>query len=223
MPTQFATNADFAARLGLTLTAPEQARADTLLQLASAMIQDATGKAENRQTIELVTDDVLLMPGTTDEMIKLPQRPVGSVTSVTLDGLPLTEGTYWYASGNTIVRIPSNAVVLSGGMIFNFPFGAGYPYGSGFGWPAQTLAITYTHGYAPADIPQSLKAICMEMVVRVWVNPGAVIEERVGNMSTMYSMRSGTEIPGGLLLTDVESRLIRRMFGRTAGSVTVGR
>lgn len=207
----FATADDLAARLGLTLTDAEQARATTLLDLATGLIQD-----EAKQTILLVTDDVLSIPGTTDEMIKLPQRPVISVASVTLDGVPLTEGSDWYRDGNVIARIPAITTVLTGGLIdeaFTFPMG------TGFGWPAQTLEITYTHGYAV--VPESVKAICLEMVVRVWVNPGSVARETVGNTATVYdNMRFS---PAGLLLTAAEQRVIRRMFGRSAKSITIGR
>lgn len=216
MAEQFATAAEFAARIGLTLTAAEQTRADALLQSASGLIQDATRTGGVSQTIALVEDDVLLMPGTTDEMIRLPQLPVISVASVTLDGVPLAEGSDWYLAGNAICRIPAITTVLTGGLIdeaFTFPLG------TGFGWPAQTLTITYTHGYA--DIPASVKAICLEASVRVWANPNNVARETIAGVQTVYDNNRFS--PSGLLLTDDEQRVIRRLFGRSAQSITIGR
>lgn len=210
---QFATHDDFATRLGITLTPAEQTRADALLVIASGLIQD-----EAKKVIELVEDDVWTTPGTPDDMIRLPETPVISVSSVELDGQPLIEGSDWYIEGAAICRIPAVTTVLTGGLIdeaFTFPLG------TGFGWPAQTLTITYSHGYDSSNVPESAKAICMEAVVRAWVNPGSVARETIGNVSTIYdNMRFS---PTGLLLTDDEKKIIRRLFGRRARSITMGR
>ncbi len=203
--TQFATSDEFAARLGLELTADEKTRADRLLATASSLIQD-----EAKQDIELVADDVLEMRGTTDERIRLPERPVVSVASVKLAGVPLVEGGTWFLDGNEIVRIGLTTLLL-GGVI-----PGGYARGFGFEW--QTLEIVYTHGYE--TIPQSLKAIAMEAVIRVWVNPGSVARESVGDTAIVYDNNRFS--PSGLLLSDVEKRVIRRMFGRRARSITIG-
>lgn len=209
---QFADHTDLATRLGLTLSASDQTRADALCVIVSGMIQE-----ESKQKIEKVTDDVYDLPGTPDEMIKLPEHPVVSVSSVTLDGQPLVEGSDWYLDGDSIRRIPAVTQVLTGGLIdeaFTFPLG------TGFGWPAQTLSITYTHGYDATNIPQTVKAICLEAVIRVWVNPGSVARQHVGDTQTVYdNMRFS---PSGLLLTDDEKKTIRRVFGRTMKSIQVG-
>lgn len=207
--TQFATHGDLAARLGLTLTDAENTRADALLTLSSGLIQDVVG-----QTIELVENDVLRMPGTVEDRITLPQRPVVSIASVMLDEVTLVEGSDWYLDGATIYR---RAVVFNPQLgLIDGPF----LLGSGFGTPLQTLAITYTHGYADDDIPTTVKAICMEAVVRCFVNPGAVARETVGNTSTVYdNMRFS---PSGLILTDDERRTLKRLFGAQSLSVPIG-
>jgi hypothetical protein len=212
-PTLFATADDLADRIGVDLTADERIRANVLLELASGLVQD-----EAKKKIGRVDDDLLEIPGTTDDMIRLPELPVISVASLTLDGVPLIEGSDWYLDGGSIARIPAATTVLTGGLIdeaFSFPLG------TGFGWPAQTIAITYTHGYDAANIPKSVKAIILEAVVRVWVNPGSVARETVGDTATVYdNMRFS---PTGLLLTDDEKKIIRRLFGRTAKSISIGR
>jgi hypothetical protein len=206
---QFATPDDLATRLGLSLTDEEWTRAEQLLELASALIQDVA-----EQQIEEATD-TLVMAGRNDESILLPQRPVLAVETVALDGAELVEGRDWYLDGNKIVRLPHGATVAPGGVFDDWS-----ELGSarGFGTPRQTLSITYRHGY-----PETLawaKTICLEAVVRVWVNPGSVAQERVGDTSTLYTSAGA---PSGLLLTDDEQRLIRRKTGRTASSIAIGR
>lgn len=205
----FATAADLAARLGIVLTSDEQTRATTLLAQASGLIQDVVG-----QTLALVTNDTLILPGTPEDRIKLPQRPVVSVASVSLGEIPLVEGSDWYLEGSTIYRIAA---------FYNRDFGmlnGPYLLGSTFGTPLQTLTIVYTHGYTPAEIPATVKTICLEAVVRCFVNPGAVARETVGNTSTVYdNMRFS---PSGLILTDDERRTLKRKFGAGALSVSIG-
>lgn len=199
----FATAADLANRLGLVFTADETARAEALLADASEVIRDETG-----QTITLVEDDVLARRGTVDDRIVLPQRPVVSVASVVLDGSEISD---WYLDGDAIVRAGSLDVGLG---ILDRP-----RYGSrGFGCEQETLTITYTHGYA--ETPGRIKAIALEMVARVWVNPGSVIQENEGDTGATYAPY--TEPPRGLQLTNSELRSLRRRFGRRASSITIG-
>lgn len=202
MTVQFATNAELAVRLGLTFTQAEQTRADTLLQLASGLIQD-----ETKQTIALVSNDNLTLPSTFEDRVRLPERPVVSVASVSIDGVALQSPLEYYLEADSLVR--ANWSMLAERHFF--------ASAGGWGGPLRALSIVYTHGYSV--IPPVVKAVCMEAVVRVWVNPGAVIEERVGNVMTMYSMRSGTETPTGLLLTDGEVKKLNDTLRRQSGTV----
>jgi hypothetical protein len=149
---------------------------------------------------------VFTRPGTTDERIELPEVPVVAVTSVLLDGAPITD---WYQVGNAIVR-GRTLTIIDGGY--------GYGWLRSFGSEAQTLTITYTHGYA--DVPARVKNITVEMVVRVWVNPASVIQENVGSTETTFAPYA--DPPRGLQLTDSERRTLRRLFGSKSGSVWTG-
>lgn len=200
----FATAADLAERLGLTLTDDEETRATALLARASGLICD-----EAKQDIVLVEDDTLTRQGTTDERILLPERPVVSVASVTLDGGALTEGGAWYLDGNEIVR--KGWTLMLGGELYGC---------RGFGWESQELVIVYTHGYDDDEIPPLLKEIAVEMVVRVWVNPGSVIQESIAGEGATYAPYSAP--PRGLLVTAAEASQLRRMFGRKARSINIG-
>lgn len=200
--TAFATAADFADLLGITLTNAQNTRATNLLGRASQRIREAVGK-----TIDETTE-TYTRPGTSDERILLPETPVISVASVAIDG---TQISTWYLAGNEIVRYGFNLVdrVLTD-----------YPYGGGFGWEQQTLTITYTHGYA--TIPEICRSIALEMVRRAWMNPAAIVEETVGNVRTTFALRSGTDPPRGLAITGEELKELRNFFGHRAGSVWTG-
>jgi hypothetical protein len=97
-------------------------------------------------------------------------------------------------------------------------------FGPGFGYPTQTLSIVYEHGYA-TDSPEYgvAREIACEAVVRVWVNSGSVVEERIGNEETVYAPRAAPGPPRGLMLTDDEKKLIRKTFSRVGlSSVSIG-
>lgn len=203
--TAFATAADFADLTGLVLTSDEQTRADNLLDRASARIRETV-----KQNISLVNDDTLIRPGTTDRRILLPERPVVSVASVAIDGQPISD---WYLVGNELVRRGIAYVDrILDEWIYDGRYGAG-----GFGWEQQTLTIVYTHGYADDAIPEICRSIALEMVKRVWVNPGGVIQETVADTQVTYAPYA--EPPRGLALTNTERGELRRFFGSQAGAV----
>lgn len=194
----FAEVAELAARLGLTFTADEADRAATLLSLASDVIRDVV-----EQKINVVTDDEYERPGTTDDRIPLPERPVVSVSTVAVNG---TEISGWYVAGAVIVRQHRTGVADTVG--WSSP---------GFGCEADTLTITYTHGYA--TVPALVKQLALEMTVRVWVNPGSVVQAGEGTTQTTYAPYA--DPPRGLMLTNAEKSSLRRFFGSKGSSVTV--
>jgi hypothetical protein len=179
----FATHAEFATRLGVTLTAGEQTDATSLLEMASDIIRSETG-----QTIDAVTNDTLTRPGAWGDRIRLPERPVTNVDSVTLDGTALTSDDF-YLDGDELVR------------------------DSRWGGPEASLAVQYDHGYA--TVPAAVKAVCLEMVARVWVNPGGVQQEGYGSEQVTYVRGNG------LLLSPDERRTLDRVIRRGVGSMTL--
>lgn len=203
--TQFATNAEFAARMGLTLTAAEQTRADTLLALASDLIVEATG-----QDITEATDDVYTAPSVYGERLRLPQRPVASVSQVQMT-----------PRGGSAATVDPNSYYLDGGELVRTRFPLGYEltfgqYGQGWLGPFWTIAVTYTHGYS--TIPGVVKAVCMEAVRRVWVNTGSVVSEHEGETDANY----GAAAAAGLLLTAAEQdQLLDVLIGYQAGSIAL--
>lgn len=190
--TQFATADEFAARIGVTLTTDEQTRADTLLALASGVIQQ-----ETKQKIVRVTDDEFVIRSTYRDRIRLPQRPVVSVAGVVLQLI----------GGAATFVVPANTFYIDRDEIVRtaWPLSTQYAFAAyARGWlgPLYQATITYTHGFADDAIPEIVKVICLEMVVRVWVNPGSVARETVGDTMTVYDNNRFS--PSGMLLTDVE-------------------
>jgi hypothetical protein len=192
----FATVDDFAARIGVTLTGAEQTRAQALLVNATGLIREETG-----QTISLVTDDVLVRRSVFESRFRLPQRPVLEVSQIRIDGAVVDASSY-YLDGDEVVRVGSIDFACFGG-----------------GWlgPSHALEVTYTHGYAV--IPSLAKTVCMEAVNRVWQNPGAVIQERVGDVAVTYAPFTGQNLPVGLMLTESECGDLRDFFSLTSGTV----
>lgn len=199
---RFASADELAARLGLFFSEAENARANILLDMASALI-----RSETDQTIYAVTDETLTRSGTPESSIRLPQRPVTSVASVSIDGAPLAS-TAWFLSGDEVAR---SRATLGAGF-----FGVGLS-GSGFGGPQHTVTVVYSHGFPVT--PGIVKSVCLEMVVRVWVNPGAVARESVGNTSAVYDNMKFS--PSGLVMTDDERKAVNKLTRRVAGTVNL--
>lgn len=187
---QFATASELADRLAVEFSSEDSTRADGLLETASGLIQDAA-----RQVIEKVTGDVLVRRGTFSDRFRLPERPVLAVTEILVDGEEIP-GDTWYLEGSTLVRVADT-----------------------WGNPQVEVQVTYDHGLEDDEIPAAIKAVCLEVVVRVWVNPGSVQSENYGSEATNY----GREV--GMLLTDKEQATVRRAmkpYGRPqAGTINL--
>lgn len=189
-----ATAGDLEARLGLDLTVEETTRAETLLGLASDLIRRETG-----QQISLVADDSLVRRGTSSDRLRLPQRPVVSVASVSVAGQAVPSE-QWYVSGDELVRRRG-----------------------AWGDADDEVVVVYDHGYAAGQIPAEARAICLEAVVRVWVNPGAVNQEGYGSEQVTYPSRytnRGSEV-GGLLILRAEAEILRSALGCGVGTVVL--
>lgn len=75
------------------------------------------------------------------------------------------------------------------------------------------IEFTYTHGFDP--IPDAIKAICLEVVVRVWVNPGNTSQEAFGSERTSHGASTG------LVLTAEERRAVKDVVRRGSQAVDI--
>lgn len=202
-----ATPDDLKARLGRDLTEAEAARAQALLDDASAMIRAFTG-----QTFDLVEDDVIVLR-IQSGVVRLPQRPVTAVSSVVAvgGGLGLPDVTVidWIFDGVDQIRIGE------GTFIINLPAiwwdDDGYP---------GTYRVTYSHGYA--QVPADVVSIACGMVLRTLTAPttaGGVTSETIGS----YSYRLDNPDVGLMVSMTKDDRTALSRYRRTEGMIKVGR
>lgn len=199
--------ADLEARLGRKITSSAE------IVQANAFLADASAKVSSytRQNFALVTDDeVVLRPVGT--LLRLPERPVVAVTSVTAIGcdgspdFPLA-GFCW--DGSDLIDLDgwSSSVI-------NLPEW----WADGYG--ADSYRVIYDHGYAV--IPAEVVAVVCGMVNRVLSSPSPVegmVTEKIGQYS--YGLQQGAGANGlTVRLTDDDKAALVR-YRRTASTIAV--
>lgn len=170
--------------LGVTFDVSETARAASLLSMSVALVRGYTG-----QTLSLVTDDTVTLPGPASRTLFLPEIPVIGVTSVTYAGVEL------------VAEIDYQVWTTAGLLTRD------YHYGYGYGWSPGYVEVTYTHGYA--TIPDDLRAVVLTSAARGWENPTMMPRESVGTYSPSYA-QSGFNLGAGVYLTDSERAVLDR-------------
>ncbi|MBX5463805.1 MAG: hypothetical protein IRZ28_22295 [Steroidobacteraceae bacterium] len=203
-----ASSGDLADRLGRDLTAEEEARADTLLADASALVRSYTGRS-----FEHVVDDeqVLRVVG---GRIKLPRTPVTAVTRVQAvsgrDGVPDITIVDWAWDKRDTIRIGDD-----GTCVINLP----EEWRDDDGFP-DTYRVTYSHGYE--TVPADVVAVVCGMVLRTLTAPtmaGGVVSESIGS----YSYRLEAPGTGLSVMLSPEDRRVLDRYRRTAYTVKVTR
>lgn len=159
----YATPAELATWLNAgTFTAEETERAQLILDVVTGLIDNEAGQAIAESTQTLTLD------GTGHHPVMLPRYPVTAVSSVTVDGDTLTEGTdyEWYRSG-LIFRLDGQ-------------------------WPASrqsiTVAFTAGHGTVPADI----KGLTLQLAATTWSTSFGKTQESIGDYS--YTLAGGLQL-----------------------------
>lgn len=151
-----ATVADVETILGRELTGDEETRYERLLEMKSRVVRAYTG-----QFLEEVTETVTLTPDAWGQ-VRLPQRPVTAVTSVTVDGETVDADGYTWTPSGTLARV--------------------------YGYWSRPVVVNYTHGYNP--IPDDIAMVVAEMAVAGASSssaPSGVKSESIGSYSVSYS------------------------------------
>lgn len=192
-----ATAADVSNVLGRALTADEQARVSSLLELASAAC-----RAEARQEFTSQTHTIITRP--VGGLIRLGQRPVASITSVRLindDGTVGTGAAGWTFDGVDTVNVGDIT-----GLVINGPED----------WEPDSVQVIYVAGWV--TIPDDVRIVCADMVRLALLGPqGPMVSETIGS----YSYRLADNAVGGAVaMTDGHRHILRRY--RSAGVRTVG-
>ena len=191
-----ATVADLATLLGRTFTPQQEQQAQALLDQASSVV-----RAYLRQDVTLATTTDTFTMRRVDPLrhgcagaVTLPQRPIGAVTDVEINGVATV---HWWLEQNELLLRPGS---------WAHPPAAHQP---------PQVTVTYTHGWDP--VPGDIQAIVMQAVNRVLVNPSQVRSETVGGESVIYLIPTTGEALG-VLLSRTEQRVLNR-YRRTSGSV----
>lgn len=166
-----------------------------LIRLVSADVALAAGREIS------AGEGTHLLAGTWSTDLVLPQTPVRTVTSVSVNGVAVSSGEYAWNS---------RALLRRGGT-FNE---AGASDGSGtWGGPASTVEVTY--GWGDEDVPDWAKSITLRAIARVVGNPGQVTQESLGVYSATYAQSTGD----GSHISRAERKYLRRCGGRVAGTI----
>jgi hypothetical protein len=128
-----------------------------------------------------------VLDGTGTDALLLPQAPVNSAGTVTVNGGTVTD-----------------YMVRSDGMLLRGTAGV-YPRPV---WPdgRQNVVVTADCGYADADIPRSVRMVALAVAARLAVQ-GPALEESVGTVRVKYAA-AATDLTSG-------ERMILRKYRRT--------
>lgn len=185
---QLATPADLASALQQDLDA---STATLWVEVATAVVQAAAG-----QRILEVVDDTATLLGTTDSWLDLPQRPVTAVTSVELDGEPITD---WQLFGSRMYRRCGWATCWTE--------------------PSKVVVVN-THGYPNADQGLQLaRGAVLGLAQAAYSNPaaGSVSREQIDDYAVAYAA-----VQAAMDASPALASALRRQYGRRAGLVRIG-
>lgn len=166
MADQLATPSDLASLLQKDV---DTASATLVVEACTAVVQTAA----DGQRIVLVTNEAATVIGTTGQWLRLPQFPVASVSTVTLDGVALTAGLP--GSGTTTYR-------LVGDRLWR-----------GCGWQTycgepSTVSFVYTHGYAAgAQELQIGRGAVLSLGRGLFENPSGAASEKIDDYAVTYA------------------------------------
>ena len=188
MADQLATPEDLASLLGRDDL--DAYKATMLIECATAVVQEAAG-----QRIVRATSTVTLEPSP-GRWLWLPQIPVVSVASVTLDGTSLAAGDY-KVRGHRLWRETGWQLLTS---------------------PPTEVVVEYTHGHAEgAQELQRARQAVLALAGAVYDNPAGLSREQVDDYSVAYEAMA-TRMEAAPYLRDG----LRRYYGRSAGLITIG-
>ncbi len=203
---------DLEDRLGRSLTSTEATRAAAYLTDASALIRKYT-----RQSFDEVSGDTVILR-TVGTRLRLPQRPVTAVNSVTAIGwagipnLVLPVG-FWGWDGLDVVEIAP----FTDNVWLNLPdleLGTDLP---------DTYEVDYDHG--PAAFPDDVIAVCCGMVLRTLLSPSLVegmTSEHIGQYSYQLGQFAGGAASGASVrLTEADKDALKD-YRRRQTTVQIG-
>lgn len=194
----YATSDDLATYMTGTTVDPGQAT--LVLQLVSDEIDGYLGRSLTQQTY---TDLLLDGPVPGSSTLVLPGYPVASIDALSVMQTlgvwtDLTSGAdYLWSTNGIVTRIdscytPDSAVA---------PFWPRYP---------QSIRTTLTAGYAPDDMPGTVRAVCLSAGARIMANPAGLQSERIGSYEVRYGSAT-QDAAGGVKFNSIEDLALSRL------------
>lgn len=156
MAPTLATVADLAAHLQRDFDAADAYTAGLALDAASALV-----RAYLRQDVTQVADDAIALTVPRDGLLRLPQRPVTSISSVTQSTNPVP-----------YVQLGTDAIGVDPLRYFGF-----------------LVTVVYSHGYAAGQIPGDVRGVVLDVAGRRMENPRGLASENMGAYS--YTSKPG--------------------------------
>lgn len=198
-----ATAADVEARLGRQLTDEEEARVPALLADASALVREFTG-----QQLDAITGDTIVLRPV-GSLLRLPQRPVTAVTSVSAvgpDGSSVGALSGWTWDGRDKVDLTWAQRAGSWPTTWRDPL-------------PDTYQVLYDHGYDP--LPHTVMSTVCAMVLRTLLSPSmtpGMVAERIGSYNYQLQQGSGA-VGASVVLTEDDEKSLRRYGPRRFGTI----
>jgi hypothetical protein len=187
MADQLASPTDLAALLQQDL---DTSSAVLAIELATGAIQDELGWRVLQETVINQT----VLPVSASGPIQLPTAYLTSV-AVTEGGHPLRDGLdYAWTTAGLVSRIWWGAPYV-------------YPRSTYGGWWMYPLVVTYTHGFPPANVPQKIRGVCLNVAARLFDNPTGLRSEGIGQSQEVKST-GDTQAFAGPTLTPLEARAL---------------
>lgn len=132
-----------------------------LIEMVSARVAKYTGQHFD----QVAGDSVTITPH--DGILRLPQRPVTALTSVTVGTSLLSSTLYtWTTSG--IIRRTSPAAFAPDSQFGDWS--SSWPADGEWPWPPIATTVVYTHGYANQDYPADVAMVVAEKVAVKWLS-----------------------------------------------------
>lgn len=185
MADQLATPDDLAKLLGVEV----DDRVTMLVEIGTAVVQATVG-----QRLVEVADDSVTLAGSVRSWLRLPQRPVSAVASVTIDGAEVTD--YKRFGADLFRRC---------------------------GWAASNVEpsvveVVYSHGYAADAQELQLARGAVLALMKGWAdNTSGLKSERIDDYQVVYD-----EVAAQLEASPFLRSALRRQYGSPAGLVRIG-
>lgn len=179
MPSPFISTTDLSDYLGRDVTSDDGAT--IAVDSACAVVRTLT---EQEFTPTTLTESVSLDGNGTDTLF-VPQRPVSTVGTVTVNGDEVTDFTY--DTEGRITRTSEDEPTFStwSGAV---PSPAYWPTGR------QNIGVTYTHGHG-GTVPSDVRMVALTLAHRL-ITQGGAIQEQVGDVRKTYAAAS-TDLTAG--------------------------